>query len=113
METPQASPETAPKPPAPVVLEVAPARVVQTDPTQIGAETPRQKRELWFDPNWRDFHKLWSMRTQFVILAISAAYMILPAFMAWMPPRLFAASVIVLVFGGGIFRLMNQKGVDL
>lgn len=98
---------------APVVLEVAPARVVQTDPTQIGKETPRQQAQLWFDPNWRDFHKLWSMRAQFVLMGFTAAYMIVPAFMSWLPPRLFAAIVIFIVFVGGIFRLMNQKGVDL
>src|ERR1035437_66710 len=99
--------------PVPQVLEVAPARVVQTDPTQIGKETPRQQATLWFDPNWRDFHKLWSMRTQFVLMGLTAAYMVVPAFINWLPPRMFAAIVILLVFGGGIFRLMNQKGVDL
>lgn len=104
---------TVAEPTPPVVLEVAPARVVQTDPTQIGKETPRQQAALWFDPNWRDFHKLWSMRVQFVLMGITAAYMIVPAFISWVPPRAFAALVIVLVFGGGLFRLMNQKGVDL
>ena len=69
--------------------------------------------ERWFDPNWRDFHKLWSMRVQFVLMGFTAAYMIVPAFMAWMPPRLFAVVVLFIVFVGGIFRLMNQKGVDL
>ena len=98
---------------APVVLEVAPARVVQTDPTQIGRETPRQRTALWFDPNWRDFHKLWSMRVQFILMAFTAAYMIVPAFITWLPPRMFALVVVVLIFSGGIFRLMNQKGVDL
>jgi hypothetical protein len=101
------------EPTAPVVLEVAPARVVQTDPTQVGKETPRQQAALWFDPNWRDFHKLWSMRTQFALMGFTAAYMIVPAFMLWLPPRLFALIVIFVVFVGGILRLMNQKGVDL
>ena len=97
----------------PPVLEVAPSRVVQTDPTQVGRETPRQRAQLWFDPNWRDFHKLWSMRVNFLLMGITAAYMALPAFMSWLPPRIFAVLVIILVFGGGLFRLMNQKGVDL
>jgi hypothetical protein len=97
----------------PVVLEVAPARVVQTDPTQIGKETPHQQATLWFDPNWRDFHKLWSMRTQFVLMGFTASYMIIPAFINWLPPRLFALVVVGFVFTGGVFRLMNQKGVDL
>jgi hypothetical protein len=99
--------------PAPVVTEIAPARVVQTAPTQIGAETPRQKQALWFDPNWRDFHKLWSMRVQIIILALVAAEMAIPAFMSWMPPRLFAILVGVLVIGGGIFRLLNQSSTNL
>jgi hypothetical protein len=102
-----------PDPVAPTVLEVAPARVVQTAPTQVGVETPRQKQELWFDPNWRDFHKLWSMRTQFVLMGFTAAYMIVPAFINWLPPRLFSLVVVVLIFVGGVFRLMNQKDVDL
>jgi hypothetical protein len=53
------------------------------------------------------------MRTQFVLMGFTAAYMIVPAFMSWLPPRLFGAIVIFIVFVGGIFRLMNQKGVDL
>jgi hypothetical protein len=97
----------------PVVLEVAPARIVQTDPTQVGKETPRQQATLWFDPNWRDFHKLWSMRVQFILMGFTAAYMAVPAFISWLPPRLFALIVVVMIFSGGIFRLMNQKGVDL
>ena len=67
----------------------------------------------WLDPNWRDFHKLWSMRAQFVLMGFTAAYMIVPAFMSWLPPRLFAVLVMFIVFVGGIFRLLNQKGVDL
>jgi hypothetical protein len=86
---------------------------VQTEPTQVGKETPRQQATLWFDPNWKQFHKLWSMRAHFVILALAAAEMAIPAFMSWMPPRLFAMVVGVLVIGGGVFRLMNQKDVTL
>jgi hypothetical protein len=101
------------EPVSPVKIEVVPPRVVQTEPTQVGRETPAQRARLWFDPNWRDFHKLWSMRAQFVLMGFTAAYMIVPAFINWLPPRLFALIVVVLIFAGGIFRLMNQKGVDL
>jgi hypothetical protein len=98
--------------PAPV-LEVAPARVVQTAPTQIGVETARQKRTLWFDPNWRDFHKLWSMRLAGLVMFLSAAEMAIPAFITWIPPRLFALLCFVIVGAVGIARLMNQKDTDL
>ena len=95
------------------VLEVAPARVVQTSPTQIGVETPRQKATLWFDPNWRDFHKLWSMRIAFGIMGLTAAEMAVPAFINWLPPRLFALICFLLVFALGITRLLNQSKTDL
>ncbi len=97
----------------PQKFEIAPARIVQVEPTQIGAQTPAQKQALWFDPNWRDFHKLWSMRIQFVLLGLVAAEMALPAFMTWMPPRVFALACGLLVIGGGVLRLMNQKDVTL
>lgn len=99
--------------PAPIVLEVAPARVVQTDPTQIGVETARQKAVLWFDPNWRDFHKLWSLRLAFLVMLLSAAELAVPAFVNWVPPRMFALLCLVIVCALGITRLMNQKGTDL
>jgi hypothetical protein len=99
--------------PVPPVLEVAPARVVQTEPTQIGVETARQKSVLWFDPNWRDFHKLWSLRLAGLVMLLSAAEMAVPAFITWIPPRLFALLCLLIVGALGITRLMNQKGTDL
>lgn len=77
------------------------------------APIPAKVKQPWLDPNWRDFHKLWSMRVNFVLMGITAAYMIVPAFISWMPPRLFALVVIVLVFGGGLFRLLNQSSTEL
>lgn len=104
----------APLAPAPSpTLEIAPARVVQTAPTQIGVETPRQKRVLWFDPNWRDFHKLWSMRVAFAIMLLTSAEMAVPAFINWLPPRLFALICFVLVLTLGATRLLNQSSTDL
>ena len=79
-----------------------------TDPS-----APAPKRQPWLDPQWRDFHKLWSMRVQFVLMGFTAAYMIVPAFMSWMPPRLFALLVIFIVFVGGILRLLNQSSTEL
>jgi hypothetical protein len=101
------------EPAAPIVLEVAPARVVQTAPTQVGVETPRQKRALWFDPNWRDFHKLWSMRLAGIVMLLSAAEMAVPAFITWLPPRLFALLCLVIVAALGVTRLLNQSSTDL
>jgi hypothetical protein len=102
-----------PNEPTPIVLEVAPARVVQTDPTQIGQETPRQKRVLWLNPNWRDFHKLWSLRLAGLVMLLSAAEMAVPAFISWIPPRLFALLCFVIVAALGVTRLLNQKSTDL
>ena len=102
-----------PAAPDPVVLEVAPARVVQTAPTQVGVETPHQKATLWFDPNWRDFHKLWSMRLAALVMFLSAAEMSVPAFISWIPPRLFALLCFLIVGALGIARLINQKNTDL
>lgn len=96
-----------------VTLEVAPARVVQTAPTQVGVETPRQKATLWVDPNWRDFHKLWSMRVAFVLMLLTAGEMAIPAFISWIPPRLFALICFVLVVSAGVLRLLNQSSTDL
>jgi hypothetical protein len=82
---------------------------------QHGPDIPTQATETqpWLDPQWRDFHKLWSMRVQFVLMGFTAAYMIVPAFISWMPPRLFAAVVIFLVFVGGTVRLLNQSSTEL
>ena len=83
------------------------APVTPTVPAAAPAKQP------WLDPQWRDFHKLWSMRVQFVLMGFTAAYMIVPAFISWLPPRLFAAIVIFVVFVGGILRLLNQTSTDL
>jgi hypothetical protein len=99
--------------PVETVIEVAPARVVQVEPTQIGVQTPRQKRTLWFDPNWRDFHKLWSLRLAGLVMLLSAAEMAIPAFITWMPPRVFALSCLVIVGALGVTRLLNQSSTDL
>ena len=71
------------------------------------------KPKPWFDPQWRDFHKLWSMRLAFLIMLFSAAEMALPAFINWFPPRLFALICFALVFALGLARLVNQDNTDL
>jgi hypothetical protein len=97
----------------PTVLEVAPARVVETAPVQVGVETARQKQVLWFDPNWREFHKLWSIRLSAIVMLLSAAEMAVPAFITWVPPRLFALLCLVIVGAAWVARLMNQRSTNL
>lgn len=80
-----------------------------TNPTPA---TPPAKA-TWFDPQWRDFHKLWSMRIAFLIMIFSASEMAVPAFINWLPPRLFALLCFTLVIGLGIARLVNQKNTSL
>ena len=87
----------------PTVLEVAPARVVETAPVQVGVETARQKQVLWFDPNWREFHKLWSIRLSAIVMLLSAAEMAVPAFI----------TCLVIVGAAWVARLMNQRSTNL
>ena len=78
-----------------------------TDPTPLPAKQP------WFDPQWRDFHKLWSMRLAGLVMFLSAAEMAVPAFITWIPPRLFALLCFLIVGALGIARLINQRNTDL
>ena len=82
-------------------------------PVPGSAPAQAATKQSWLDPQWRDIHKLWSQRVYFILLAFAAAQMVLPAFMSWIPPRLFALLVILAVFGGGILRILKQKSTDL
>ena len=53
------------------------------------------------------------MRFAFLIMLLTGAEMAVPAFINWVPPRLFALMCFVIVLALGIARLVNQKNTDL
>ena len=67
----------------------------------------------WLDPNWRDWHKLWSMRITIFGWGLSGLFMLWPSLAYSVDPRLFAAGCFILCAAIGIARLKNQPGIVL
>lgn len=67
----------------------------------------------FFDPQWRDWHKLWSMRITALMWLLSGAFMFWPALASYVSLRVFAAGCFGLCIAIGIARLKNQPGIIL
>lgn len=66
-----------------------------------------------FDPQWRDWHKLWSIRLAIFNAMLSGLWVALPAFSALVPPVWFALACMSLSVMIVIARVTKQPGVDL
>jgi hypothetical protein len=64
------------------------------------------------DPDWRIFHKLWSMRIAFFWACTSGLYVALPAFEAYVDARFFAVLCVGFSVAIMVGRLYHQPGLD-
>lgn len=65
------------------------------------------------DPNWREWHKLWSMRIAILWMLVCGAWIALPAFSAVLSPVPFALLCMGFSVAIGVARITNQPGVTL
>lgn len=63
------------------------------------------------DPDWRNWHRWWSIRVAIFWGALSGAYVALPAFYGWVPPPIFALICVGLSVILVVARLFNQPGL--
>lgn len=64
------------------------------------------------DPDFKVWHKLWSVRLALFWMAVTGAYMALPAFQDYMTPFHFLGVCIFGTLTIGIARLTHQPGLE-
>ncbi len=64
----------------------------------------------WLDPEWRNWHKWWSVRATIFWTVVSSAYFGWVAFYNVVPPFWFMGISLLMGVSIGVARLMNQPG---
>ena len=79
-------------------------------------EAMRDKLVAWADAhlvaNWRQWHRLWSVRIAIFWTVIEAVYTAFPAFQDTMPPWVFLCACVFISLLLLFARLTHQPGLD-
>lgn len=76
----------------------------------------RRNWQVWLDkygdPDWRLWHRMWSVRIALLTTVLNGLYGAWPAFMEYVPPFEYAMINVTLAIAVFVARLTNQSGFD-